>query len=42
MKNLMYLIIFTFLLSCSNDNETDEFNESLSKQEIEDFQQLAG
>jgi len=40
MKNLMYLMLLTLILSCSDDNETEELNESLSNQEIENLQFL--
>lgn len=36
----MYLMLLTLILSCSDDNETEELNESLSNQEIENLQFL--
>ncbi|MEN8123603.1 MAG: DUF2202 domain-containing protein [Bacteroidota bacterium] len=40
MKYLMYLMLFTLLMSCSDDNETDEINVSLTNEEIENLQFL--
>lgn len=36
----MYLMLFTLLMSCSDDNETDEINVSLTNEEIENLQFL--
>lgn len=40
MKNLIYLITIALLLSCSDNSDSVEIDESLSKQEIEDLQFL--